>query len=430
MNCSRPTGRSEQQLKQWGVRMKKWISLILALTMLSTFAGAVDEAAAGAPGEGTVPVDDTTPLLLTYAEIERLILENNPVIFQNRASLYALEHNDATNSMADALWEMSSQLSAMQRRLDGAAEALENASASTPEIQGIYGALALNLRASSALVSSTISTVKAQSAQMNVSEDTIKTTKLNMEQAELQLVSGAQNIFIAYNAMARQVRDLARSRTYLEHNIEIMELRLKLGQISELDLLSVTGQLPQVISGIATLENEMENLRGEMNLMLGRAFDAPLEFAPLPAAVLPEAEKRGENQKKALENSYSLKLKEQALKEIKNPNDSQAIEKQRQAAVSARDAEARRVLFLEDKLWRALEDKQRAAADAQSALQDEARRYDAAKLKYELGTIARIDFEKAQLDYETKASAVQSAYGDIFTAALQYDWLIRGLPAQ
>ena len=230
--------------------------------------------------------------------------------------------------------------------------------------------------------------------------------------------------------MARQVRDLARSRTYLEHNIEIMELRLKLGQISELDLLSVTGQLPQVISGIATLENEMENLRGEMNLMLGRAFDAPLEFAPLPAAVLPEAEKRGENQKKALENSYSLKLKEQALKEIKNPNDSQAIEKQRQAAVSARDAEARRVLFLEDKLWRALEDKQRAAADAQSALQDEARRYDAAKLKYELGTIARIDFEKAQLDYETKASAVQSAYGDIFTAALQYDWLIRGLPAQ
>lgn len=314
MNCSRPTGRSEQQLKQWGVRMKKWISLILALTMLSTFAGAVDEAAAGAPGEGTVPVDDTTPLLLTYAEIERLILENNPVIFQNRASLYALEHNDATNSMADALWEMSSQLSAMQRRLDGAAEALENASASTPEIQGIYGALALNLRASSALVSSTISTVKAQSAQMNVSEDTIKTTKLNMEQAELQLVSGAQNIFIAYNAMARQVRDLARSRTYLEHNIEIMELRLKLGQISELDLLSVTGQLPQVISGIATLENEMENLRGEMNLMLGRAFDAPLEFAPLPAAVLPEAEKRGENQKKALENSYSLKLKEQALK--------------------------------------------------------------------------------------------------------------------
>ena len=108
MNCSRPTGRSEQQLKQWGVRMKKWISLILALTMLSTFAGAVDEAAAGAPGEGTVPVDDTTPLLLTYAEIERLILENNPVIFQNRASLYALEHNDATNSMADALWEMLS----------------------------------------------------------------------------------------------------------------------------------------------------------------------------------------------------------------------------------------------------------------------------------------------------------------------------------
>ena len=76
------------------------------------------------------------------------------------------------------------------------------------------------------------------------------------------------------------------------------------------------------------------------------------------------------------------------------------------------------------------QDKQRAAADAQSALQDEARRYDAAKLKYELGTIARIDFEKAQLDYETKASAVQSAYGDIFTAALQYDWLIRGLPAQ
>ena len=173
------------------------------------------------------------------------------------------------------------QLSAMQRRLDGAAEALENASASTPEIQGIYGALALNLRASSALVSSTISTVKAQSAQMNVSEDTIKTTKLNMEQAELQLVSGAQNIFIAYNAMARQVRDLARSRTYLEHNIEIMELRLKLGQISELDLLSVTGQLPQVISGIATLENEMENLDNKESFTLRRGLQMAGDLQPI-----------------------------------------------------------------------------------------------------------------------------------------------------
>ena len=403
--------------------MKRWVSLVMVLAMFSTFAVQVQAA-------DTAVVDDTTPLYVTYSDIEQLIVDNSPVIFQNEASLYALEHNDAGNAVTDALWEMASQLGAMQRQLDNAAEALENAPASTPEIQQIYGALTLNLRASSALLSSTISSVRAQSAQMNVAEDTIKTTKLNMEQAELQLISGAQNIFIAYNAMVRQMRDLERNLTYLEHNAQIMQLRLQLGQISELDLLSVTGQLPQVRSGIATLENEMQNMLGEFKLMLGRAFDAPLELAPLPAAVLPEEAQREENRQKALENSYPLKLKEQALSEISNPGNSEAIEKQRQAAVSARDAEVRQVLFQEDKLWRAVEDKQRLAVDAENALADEAQRYEAASLKYDLGTIARIDFEKAQLDYETQASAMQSAYADVFTAVLQYEWLIRGLPAQ
>ncbi len=78
--------------------------------------------------------------------------------------------------------------------------------------------------------------------------------------------------------MQRQRDELVQNLELLDDQIDIMTIQEELGMITSLDVIDIKNQRGQMELGIKTLETQMDNIKGELNLMLGQDFDRPLEL--------------------------------------------------------------------------------------------------------------------------------------------------------
>lgn len=276
--------------------------------------------------------------------------------------------------------------------------------------------------------------------------DKLPIREMELEKAIFQIdmgnqsiIWGAQNLYLAYNNLKIQRDELVQNLELLNTQIDIMTIQEQLGMITSLEILGIKNQRKQIKFGINTLENQMDNLIGELNLMLGEDFYRPLQLEDTPKVDKDFISKINykDDKKTAIDSSYSIKLKDfeyniqydTMLWENKNRNYEQLITAKRNVenAEIELEQEEKNVELAFSKAYQGLKTKITEFENEENNLEYQQEKYDISKLKYELGTISKMEFEDAKSKYDSQKNKIKTVEQDLFKILLQYKALLKGV---
>ena len=410
---------------------------------------------------GQEPTPSPAPVgTLTYDQLEQQVRAGDLKILileENIASAQATDFDkiredlrDQLNSIANQQWQLIGGGSGSS---GGGQGAQFDFSTATPQDQYLYGAvnaLQSGMTAmSNMLTSSTRQTLKQAYDAVREQYDDLKDGKTqktvadsvrmmeNMVNSEVKL---AQATYAQLVELDAALDTLDRSLAALDRQVEELELRYKLGQISALTL-------EQVKSGRATLASQRETYAVQarsglmaLEFMTGRDLTGTLKLGSLPAVSADQVSAMDleKDMAAAKEKSWTLYDAQNTLDDAKetfddagdeyNHNEKKYQYVQAQHAWQAAQYTYQATVTGFELTFRGLYDKVKDARQvldaAKTALAVQKDTYAAQELKYQQGSISK----NALLDAgDTLASAqdtVDTARRSLFTAYNNYRWAV------
>jgi len=418
---------------------------------------------------------------IKFEEIEPVIMERNPIIKANSNTLEGLINNRnsiedveeelsdtidglsaAINMMNDAINQIDASIKIMEtligqqvpalpptgaeNGINGIPEAIQPADGLLPGTDYTPYATLQTLMAVKKLYEANVDTLRQNRKALRDQIVQLPNQKLELEKGILQvemanksIIWGAQNLYFAYGTLERQKDELERNLKLLDDQLYILEIQEDIGMVTSLDVSAVRNQREQLVLGIKTLENQIENVKGEFNLMLGQDFNTDLVIAEIPN--LDESKvlemDYEEDLETALKSSYSLKLQSYNYKIKDNSlewaEDSGKSDEERAAELDFENAainfeqEHKKIKLTFHKLYQNVKDKFSALEIENKNLEYQQQKYDVLNLKYDLGRVSKMEWEQGKAEYEAQMSKVETARQDLLQAWTQYNWFLRGL---
>ena len=261
-----------------------------------------------------------------------------------------------------------------------------------------------------------------------------------LRNAQDQLLMAGEDIYMGLLTMEVSDDALVRQSACLDRTIQELELRYGFGQVSALTLQETKAGRTALLSGQDTLRMNMENLKVQMELMVGAELTGEIQLRPLPR--VSDKDLASMNLEQDLEtakaNSYSLfaagRTLEDAREAYKDAGKANGYnEKMYEYASAIHTWEAAqythaatiqgfesgfRTLYLQVK------DCGQILNAAEVALAVERDSYAAAQLKYEQGTISHNKLLDAADELATAEEKVETAANDLFSAYNKYRWAV------
>ena len=402
--------------------MKRIISIVLIVCFILI----------GAPAYAA-PAETSTEktLNLSFSDIEGLVKGDNLTYKNNRV----LMQNMDESLSKDVYWALSDSLnllSTVQANTKNVLIEIETARALTPDTDNpsLKGA-STSLQNDLILLELSVKQLDAQMDQYyNAPRATIDKSVEQLENANKQIIWGAESLFMAFHTLSLQIDQTKKNLETLNSNIKALEHRYSLGLIARRTLMETNDNRSTLEQGIKSMENELVSLKGQLNLLLGRKHDAPLNIGNMPDAkkdylktVDPVRDLRDATSKNHLVAIALIEIDEQSSSKTKNARNLETV------ARNSYTNEVRNVEFRYDSLSRAIKDKESALALAESQLANKQRIQEETKRKFELGLVSRVELEQAERDSSLQTISVSSANAELFAAIRQYEWLIKGMSA-
>lgn len=410
---------------------------------------------------GQEPTPSPAPAgTLTYDQLEQQVRAGDLKILilkENIASAQATDFDkiredlrDQLNSIANQQWQLIGGGSGGGQDYS---QLFTDAAGATAQDQYLYGAvnaLQSGMTAmSNMMTSSTRQTLKQAYDAVREQYDDLKDGKTqktvadsvrmmeNMVNSEVKL---AQAIYAQLVELDAALDTLDRSLAALDRQVEELELRYKLGQISAL-------ALEQVKSGRATLASQRETYASQarsglmaLEFMTGRDLTGTLKLGSLPAVSADQVSAMDleKDMAAAKEKSWTLYDAQNTLDDAKETFDDagdeynhnekkyQYVQAQHswQAAQYTHQATVTGFELTFRGLYDKVKDAQQVLGAAQTALAVQQDSYAAQELKYQQGSISK----NALLDAgDTLASAqdtAETARRSLFTAYNNYRWAV------
>ena len=392
---------------------------------------AAEEAADGtsAPAETPdVPEPDAVGTL-SFANLESRVRENNLTIQalnESIASVNAIDFKKMENNMRDQLNNIASL------KLMVLTQPKEYSDAVLASI-GMEGATFSSLQSSYTSLKSAFDDLVEGKTQR-----TYDGVVRQLNNAEDQMVMGAETLYVALLEMNSSHAELQRQLSSVDRTLQEMELRYSMGQISALTLLQVKSGRASLVSGIATLERNISNYTAQLEQMVGAEITGSLTLGAVPEVTdeqiaAMDAEK---DLAAAKEKSYELfdakltldeaedtwkdvqdQYKAKNYMRISGEHTWKAAQYTYQSTVQAYELKFH-IMF------NAVADYRQSLTAKEAALALERDNCRASELKYQQGTISK----NALLDARDKVAAaeknVETARHDLFTAYRTYCWAV------
>lgn len=318
-----------------------------------------------------------------------------------------------------------------------------------PAYQQIVGAQIATLQSVKGLYTSNIATLEQniESLKNQLKEfEKIPARIMELEKTILQIEIGdetiiwaAKNLYLGYNSLSIQRSDLIRNLEVLDDQIDIVNIQKAMGMVTSLDLDEIKKQRQDLIFGIKTLDTQMDNLLGELNLMIDGQYNELFEFAynfDLDEKEINDIEYE-KNLELAKENSYSSKVKEYDYEIQKiymewedDHGDSDSFKSARRDFENIGvelDQEEGKIELTFFQVYQELKNKLDIFNNEKDNFEHEERKHEILELKYELGMISRLEMEQGRSEYYSQNNEVETAQQDLFQIKLQYNSLIRGI---
>ena len=369
---------------------------------------------------------------VSFANLEARVRENNLTIRMLEESIASIDVVDY-EKMYDELKDGLNEIAKIQRTMLQLGQ-LDSAMGNT-SLSGSFSSeyIFSSLDASYDSLRETFDDLKDGKIQ-----DDYAAAKRQLENAENQVVMGAETLYMAILEMQNTRASLQRQLDALDRTVEEMELRYKLGQISALTLQQVKNGRTQLASGIATLDMNIRNYTRQLEVMLGLEQTGSLTLAEPPQ--VSDKLVAGMDYDTALaaakEKSYDLFAAQKTLDDAEETyKDSikgygqnnyhyksavhtyEAAKYTYQSTVQSFEMNFRT-------MYDAVADYQQVLKASQSALDYQRSACAAAELKYQQGSISKNALLEARDSLASAEADVATAKHNLFSAYHTYLWAV------
>ena len=369
---------------------------------------------------------------VSFANLEARVRENNLTIRMLEESIASIDVVDY-EKMYDELKDGLNEIAKIQRTMLQLGQ-LDSAMGNT-SLSGSFSSeyIFSNLDASYDSLRETFDDLKDGKIQ-----DDYAAAKRQLENAENQVVMGAETLYMAILEMQNTRASLQRQLDALDRTVEEMELRYKLGQISALTLQQVKNGRTQLASGIATLDMNIRNYTRQLEVMLGLEQTGSLTLAEPPQVSDKQVAEMDYDTALAAakEKSYDLFAAQKTLDDAEETyKDSikgygqnnyhyksavhtyEAAKYTYQSTVQSFEMNFRT-------MYDAVADYQQVLKASQSALDYQKNACAASQLKYQQGTISKNSLLEALDSLASAEADVATAKHNLFSAYHTYLWAV------
>lgn len=369
---------------------------------------------------------------VSFANLEARVRENNLTIRMLEESIASIDVVDY-EKMYDELKDGLNEIAKIQRTMLQLGQ-LDSAMGNT-SLSGSFSSeyIFSSLDASYDSLRETFDDLKDGKIQ-----DDYAAAKRQLENAENQVVMGAETLYMAILEMQNTRASLQRQLDALDRTVEEMELRYKLGQISALTLQQVKNGRTQLASGIATLDMNIRNYTRQLEVMLGLEQTGSLTLAEPPQVSDKQVAEMDYDTALAAakEKSYDLFAAQKTLDDAEETyKDSikgygqnnyhyksavhtyEAAKYTYQSTVQSFEMNFRT-------MYDAVADYQQVLKASQSALDYQKNACAASQLKYQQGTISKNSLLEAQDSLASAEADVATAKHNLFSAYHTYLWAV------
>ena len=369
---------------------------------------------------------------VSFANLEARVRENNLTIRMLEESIASIDVVDY-EKMYDELKDGLNEIAKIQRTMLQLGQ-LDSAMGNT-SLSGSFSSeyIFSNLDASYDSLRETFDDLKDGKIQ-----DDYAAAKRQLENAENQVVMGAETLYMAILEMQNTRASLQRQLDALDRTVEEMELRYKLGQISALTLQQVKNGRTQLASGIATLDMNIRNYTRQLEVMLGLEQTGSLTLTEPPQVSDKQVAEMDYDAALAAakEKSYDLFAAQRTLDDAQETyKDSikgygqnnyhyksavhtyEAAKYTYQSTVQSFEMNFRT-------MYDAVADYQQVLKASQSALDYQKNACAASQLKYQQGTISKNSLLEAQDSLASAEADVATAKHNLFSAYHTYLWAV------
>lgn len=369
---------------------------------------------------------------VSFANLEARVRENNLTIRMLEESIASIDVVDY-EKMYDELKDGLNEIAKIQRTMLQLGQ-LDSAMGNT-SLSGSFSSeyIFSSLDASYDSLRETFDDLKDGKIQ-----DDYAAAKRQLENAENQVVMGAETLYMAILEMQNTRASLQRQLDALDRTVEEMELRYKLGQISALTLQQVKNGRTQLASGIATLDMNIRNYTRQLEVMLGLEQTGSLTLTEPPQVSDKQVAEMDYDTALAAakEKSYDLFAAQRTLDDAEETyKDSikgygqnnyhyksavhtyEAAKYTYQSTVQSFEMNFRT-------MYDAVADYQQVLKASQSALDYQKNACAASQLKYQQGTISKNSLLEAQDSLASAEADVATAKHNLFSAYHTYLWAV------
>ena len=370
--------------------------------------------------DGGIPVEEYRPDpvgTISFANLSSRMRENS-------YSLLSLEENIAVIESLD-YDEMTEEI---RKAINQTADAQWGMITSIPF--GMGSMMAASLDATYDSLRETFDDLKKGKLQ----EDNAAIVR-QLRNAQDQVVMMGETLYITLAGLELNDSSLDRSLAALDRTIRELELRYELGHISSLTLQTTRGGRTSLVSGQQTLEMNIQNLKLQLELMIGAELTGEIKLQPLPQVT--QAQLNGMDLEADLaaakEISYQLFAAQRTLDDAKkafkdNNKGKQYKRDQAQHTLNAAQYTYETTVQNFEMSFRTLyaqvKDCKQVLDAARTALAVEQSNYAAARLKQSQGTLSLNGLLEAEDKLNESKEKVASAENDLFSAYNTYRWAV------
>lgn len=364
---------------------------------------------------------------LPFEDLRERVLEGSltaKMLQESIASIDAMDYTDMYQSL-------NAQMSSL--------EASQRMYAQIPVAEDDYMGKAAqsfiisNLASSYASLSSNVSDLASGKLQKDAAA-----ARKQLKNAQDLTVVGAESLYFAILELEQTKATLQRNLTALDRQLEEMELRYDLGQISALTLEQVKNGRATLQSNLSTLEMNLRRCKLQMQSMVGASLNGSLVLGPLPALSqgLIDSMDYKPDLEEAKTRSYDLFAAKNKLDEASDTYDD-TRENYAQNTYNVRSARhTYESALYEYKMsvqtfemnfrnaFDSVKDYQQVLNSAQTSLAFQENTYASMELKYRQGNISRNALLDAEDDLSEAKDTVETARRNLFTAYRTYYWAV------
>jgi len=360
---------------------------------------------------------------LAFEDLRDRVLEGSLTAKMLQESIASIDAMDYTRMYLDLSAQMSS--------LEAAQRMYSQIPVSTPMEGAMQGYIISNLASSYGSLTSTVSDLASGKLQKDAAA-----ARRQLKNAQDLTVVGAESLYFAILELEQTKTTLQRNLTALDRQLEEMELRYQLGQISALTLEQVKNGKATLQSNLSTLEMNLRRCKLQLQSMVGDGLNGFLVLGPLPALGedLIDCMDYKPDLAEAKTHSYDLFAAKKKLDDASDTYDDTQenyaqntynVKSARHTYESALYEYKMAVQSFEMNFQNAFDsvkDYLQVLHSAQTSLSFQESTYASMELKYRQGNISHNALLDAEDDLNDAKDAVETARRNLFTAYRTYYW--------